>query len=340
MKVRSTRRLCSFGCLVLFGIASVVWFFHPVVAGHPKSNFWMTDMRAAQRIAQQKQLPMLLHFYGETCPPCLRMEAEILNRPELHRQLNGHLVPVKLNASQHVQFLDRVGISGVPADVFLSPDGKVISQSQGYQSPREYLARVARIDLDWSRLKQIQFAKNRHKSPPIRSGPRRQQSSAKKQKSVPANEMKKHAPKSIARSEVGANKKANWDDADVPQPILGMSGFSPVALFEKHIWKRGRREFAGVYKGIVYYMRDDVELARFNSNPENYAPQLFGCDPVVLRDSDRAIVGETEFGAYFQKRLYLFVSRESRKQFSSNPEHYVELQNVLHLHDIDASSRQ
>ena len=112
------------------------------------------------------------------------------------------------------------------------------------------------------------------------------------------------------------------------RPYLSLDGFCPIELHSKRKWLKGKAEFEAVHKGLSYrfYSEDNYKL--FQSNPTKYAPQMLGCDPVVLSTSHKALAGKTDYGAFFDGKLFLFKSQESRTQFKKNPLRYVRIQHA------------
>ena len=89
------------------------------------------------------------------------------------------------------------------------------------------------------------------------------------------------------------------------------------------------------FQQVTYYLVDEEERRLFQSNPRKYAPRLTGCDPVIMTETDQAIAGNTQYGAFFDSGLYLFASLESREQFKKFPLRYTRIQ---HARRVDAES--
>ena len=116
--------------------------------------------------------------------------------------------------------------------------------------------------------------------------------------------------------------------------LLGLEGFSPVVLMQEHRWTEGNEQFLSEYKGFVYYLQSEEEQQLFDANPERYAPQLLECDPVEMYFKDKAVRGSTQFGAYFDGRLYLFTNRENREVFKKSPLKFTDTRHVFRASDI------
>nr|MCH9793053.1 hypothetical protein [Planctomycetota bacterium] len=88
---------------------------------------------------------------------------------------------------------------------------------------------------------------------------------------------------------------------------------------------------------ITYFLSNHTELEIFKNDPGRYAPQLLGCDPVILNKQDRAIPGNTKYGAYYDQNLYLFVDLESREAFKKNPDRFSRTMHVLKIDQIEST---
>ncbi|WP_397377760.1 protein-disulfide reductase DsbD [Pseudomonas sp.] len=88
-----------------------------------KSSQWLTvstpaELDAAQRNAQSNGTPLLLDWYADWCISCKVIEREVLNAPQVTRQLGDYqLVRFDITASNAAQraLLDRYQLFGPPA---------------------------------------------------------------------------------------------------------------------------------------------------------------------------------------------------------------------------------
>lgn len=273
---------------------------------------WYTNFAEAFEQADKLKRPLLVHFYGPSCPPCRAMEEQVLNQPQTKTLLQTRIVGVKVNAGQgctreDIQLVQRFGVHSLPTDIIFDPHtGQIYSQASGFQDLNRYLS-VADINArkfeEAERLASLERDKKRLQN----------------------------------RPPIDPTDGARYPEPS-PKPIIGLEGFSPVSILVNKEWVKGSKEFAFEFKGITYYLQNQQEYDSFRAAPEDFAPRLLGCDPVVLWESDRAVPGTTTYGAFFDGELYLFESRETRARFKENPPRFIRIQHVLNIDHIERKS--
>ena len=108
-----------------------------------------------------------------------------------------------------------------------------------------------------------------------------------------------------------------------PRTGLAISGFDPVAYFTDAAPKPGRPEMEYNQAGTVWQFRNAGNLAAFADNPEVYAPQFGGYDPVAIARG-ASVPGHPLFWLVSGQRLYLFYSDEARAAFAADPVRIIE----------------
>lgn len=269
-----------------------------------KSPKWMTDLAKATKLAKKENRLLLLHFYADWCTPCRKMERETLSSNALAVQFAGKIVAVKINSDKNPDVVKKYGIKALPSDVFVAPSGQILSRTEGYHTQRQYLSLVARIDAVFDNSEKVRIAKSRPNG-------------RKPAKTIPSPNIKPSRKR-----------------------IIGMDGFSPVALHEHRKWTPGKKQFAWRYQDVTFWMSDAKELALFKSDPRRYAPRLLGCDPVLLNESDKAVQGKIAYGAFFDGHLYFFATSVTRKKFRANPLPYTRTRHVLRVDHIGGTVRR
>ena len=110
----------------------------------PAGGGWDGDLPSAMRRAGELDRPVLIHFSAAWCGPCRRMEP-VLQSPIVGRRLHEDAVGVTLDFDAHRDVAARYGVASIPADVLLSPDGRVLGVMSGYKTAPDYARRVAAV---------------------------------------------------------------------------------------------------------------------------------------------------------------------------------------------------
>ena len=305
----STVQWLSRGLWFLAWAALVAAASRTVVGAEP-SAVWRTDFKAALLEAEQKKLPFLVHFYADWCMPCQRMEREVLTAPNVKEFVGSRFVAVKLNSDHHQDLVRRYGVETLPSDVVIdSLSGKVLLLHSDFLDKTQYIQLVTQGEAKFTRVHAARL---------------------KQEGGTEAGDA----------AQAGADVTVKTGEAVLgePQPVVGLDGFSPVALAKHRKWTRGIARHAWDYKDVTYYLTTREELLEFRNNPEAFAPKLLGCDPVILWETDRAVAGDIQYGAFFDGELYLFKTDERRKQFKAKPDKFIRLQHALKIDQVERTA--
>ena len=292
-----------------------------------RSMAWQTDFSQAWAEARRLQRPMVIHFHAHWCAPCRRMERDVLHSREILQRLGTNFIGVKVDSDRHPVLVRKFRVQSLPCDVFVDPEGRILSRTTGYQNKSRYLARLGRVESRFAQSRKIQIAKDDKFAPgrtvrPKKPGLAVGQRNAKQKQ--PANDP--------------SNNSVPVDNSRSPRRVelpVGLNAYSPVSLSKWRKWHKGKKQLAATYQGIVYHLASPAELREFQNDPARFAPRLLGCDPVVLWETDRAVAGSTHYGAFFDNELFLFVSAESRKRFKQNPLRFTRTRHVLRVEQIE-----
>lgn len=287
---------------------SLVWlatlvFAAPRLVVGADASLWRTDFDAALREAEEKKLPLMMHFYADWCMPCQKMEQTVFNSSSVREVLTTRFVAVKLNSEKNQHLVRRYGFEILPTDMAIDPlTGRVLVLHSGYLDQPGYMKLVRQCEAAFQKA---------HPAPP-------------------ANQEPAESP-----SDAASKPEAQLGE---PQPVVGLDGYSPVAIVKSRKWNRGSASYGWDYKGVLYYMSSREELIEFRKSPETFAPKLLGCDPVILWETDRAIAGTPDYAAFYDDELYLFKSEERRKQFKANPQKFTRLQQAVKVEKIERTA--
>jgi YHS domain-containing protein/thiol-disulfide isomerase/thioredoxin len=331
--------LCATGraraVLIVFSLALPL----VVYAAEMKTEAWREDFESAEAEAKQLGLPMLVHFHAQWCGPCKEMQRTVLRDPVLLRTLRSQFVAVKIDSDQRPDLVRRFHIEKLPTDVFVDPRGYVLERSSGVKDRESYFSLVARIDSICSQARSMRIASQtktlQPQSPRVIDSPLSQEPSPPPMAPNPVGPHL-NEPMPIATA-IGAKPGFDTHPRSPERRFmsLGMKGYSPVALSMHRQWVHGEQQYSLEYKGIVYFLTSQQELMQFREKPEHYAPQILGCDPVILDIADRAVPGDIRFAAFFDGELYLFVSEKSRQLFKQDPRRFIRARHALQVDELE-----
>jgi len=289
---------------------------------------WMEDYGKARQESRRLGLPLLVHFHTSWCRPCRQMEREFLGTAAMREVLGEQFVGVKLDGDQHQWLVKAFRVTGYPSDIIVAPGGRILHHASGKHSKTGYFQMLAQ-------------ARQQHRD------------SLQKTRALALAALKPDAAvSSVTTGPAGSPRLTGQQaesstDSTVPSArptadravFVGLEGYSPVAIAAKRQWVRGRRDFAVTHQGVVYYLASEDERQQFKQSPGQYVPRMLGCDPVELWKSDRAKQGSVQYGAFFDRRLYLFLNTETRNEFKRDPSRYIHMRHAIEAEDVSGIRR-
>jgi len=318
---------------------------------------WQSDFESAEALAKAQKVPMVVHFYAHWCGPCRVMESEVLSSADVHSALGAGIIGVKINSDDRKDLVSRFGISALPTDVIVSPDGRILSKDVGSPGKSGYVARLGRFSAPASRStgnrdSKVAQAAGTSSNPSV---PVVSQSNGSEVPVAAANHTAEKSSRDsvpvdrrkdielAAATSVDSNDKvvghsvALSESPTLPDTAekamtqalrresdkqIGLHGFSPVSLTESEQWKTGAPQFKYEFQGVCYLLTSAEELDRFKASPDRFIPALHGCDPVSLVNDKIVQAGHIELGVTYRSRVYFFFSKQTRDEFLSNPEKF------------------
>jgi len=319
-----------FACIILiFGLASTPAF------SVEQEIAWTEDYDAAVQRAASANCVLLLHFYGDYCPPCKLLDKKTFHDPSLVAAINENVVAVRINAEKRKDLATKYNVNRWPTDVYLYSNGDELYRGISDQDPTVYTKKIQRIALhhrDWS-LERESIAKNTQRgqaSTLVANAPPKQP-----EKTVVANTTL-HPTKSQFASSTNNSDPKRITQSALPQVVhaaplkqprvidnpflakkpievpaaplhvvaetVGLGGYCPVTLVESigrssdAVWVRGSASFAVRHRGRVYHCASEQARQTLLSEPDRYTPCLSGFDLVHFFKTGLLIDGKCEFG--------------------------------------------
>ena len=253
--------------------------------GPEPAHEWMSSFEDATKLAARNRKPLLIHFDATWCGACQRMDAEVLHKPEVLQLLGSSVVGVKVDADQHKDLIAEYKISSLPTEVVVLADGSAGPRYMGAVDLTSYVKRLQQIGSQNAAVV----------------------SKAKGKPADATDEQKSTRSCLIVRRD---------------GKMVGLGGFSPVALSVGRQWKKGSDSFVATHEGVDYFFQSEEEVVQFKADPVRFIPTLHGCDPVALFQDNEATSGAIEYGSFYRGKVFFFASVENRSRFESNPGWY------------------
>jgi len=275
---------------------------------------WTEDLESALVAARNSNKPLMLHFYGDHCPPCKMLEKKAFRDAKLIEALNANVIAVRINADQDRRTAQRYQVNRWPTDVYLLPNGDELDRGVSNQDPATYSKTVERIAIrhrDWT-LEQVaqREAKQRREAQSTAMRP-----SGVKTK-ISAETYKNPTPVRIQASTWSQSTESTTGSAQSDAPPPARSDAPPMANpFAREASPSDASRHAS-------------QLAALES-----VPGLGGFCPVSLQTSAEAasrgeaagsawVPGSPAFGVRHRGRIYHCVSETARQTLLQDPDRY------------------
>ena len=128
-------------------VAGVVLVAVASLASANDAVHWAGDFKQACDVAAQQKRLVLLHFYSDNCPPCVRFDKEVFNQPQVAEAVERYCVPVKVHVEQSPELARKYNIQRWPTDVIVTPAGLEVFRTVGFRGATEYTAMVEQVAL-------------------------------------------------------------------------------------------------------------------------------------------------------------------------------------------------
>ncbi|OHB68079.1 MAG: hypothetical protein A2V70_18580 [Planctomycetes bacterium RBG_13_63_9] len=349
----------------LFWVAFWVLLSPVAALGQPQPQLrWRPTLESAKEEAAQTDRLVLIHFWADWCHACKTVERQVFSQPQVAAAVHANYVPVKVNADFFPARRQQYGVTALPTDVIVTPDGQLVQKLQGAVAAAEYIGRLNQVAAAARSVaagpnaqagagsasaaagrvasNQMAAAQPTTSMPPDSDGRyadyynrRGHAQPAAPQRRAAANPAGPVHPTAPANPSTVANQGGSPSSAVATgpsqaaasmsdNPPLALDGYCPVQLTERAVWAMGNRAWGVRHRGRTYLFFGPEQQRRFLANPDRYAPVLSGNDVVIAIESGKTVPGQRAHGVFFGDRIYLFSNEASLGEFSRAPDGYAE----------------
>lgn len=313
-------------CLLLWSALAAMAV--PSLAHAQTGVRWQTTLEGAKRVAAQNNLLVLIHFWAPYCTACRRMEQEVFPDPAVAGALQAYYVPVKINTEYFPATANQFGITSLPTDIVLTPQGQVLAKMEGMMKPSDYSMRLCQAATSTRPQSPppvyAQVPAGQTSPPPAQPGvapPSQPAPVAGPIAAAPANPYAGMVPAPTIPRQT-ALAPVNPAPAPSGNPPLAMEGFCPVRLVEAQKWVPGDSRWGVIHQGRTYLFAGAGEQARFYAKPDVYAPVMSGNDVVLALETGQMVPGDRRHGVYYGNHVYMFAGEDSLQKFEREPDRY------------------
>ncbi len=303
---------------VVFGLGLLATWLHSPLLAEDSAIPWEPEYERAATRAREQGRPLWVHFTGPWCGSCRQMEATTFVSTPVIRLAREQFVSVAVRSDLREDLVGRFGVTGLPTDVILAPDGQVLAREVGYVDPPNFAVWLRESAGRWETAT---------------PQPRRKLG------------LSGYCPVSLVRSGVlrpgQATVTAHYDgrrfrfvdpearEAFLKEPeryLPGDGGHCVVHRVDEGQEVPGDPRFGVYYKGRLYLCADALSRQRFAEDPDRYAQAELGGEgycPHCRAIAGRLVKGRSQFSLMHEGRRYLFPDADHREAFRSAPDRYL-----------------
>jgi len=105
---------------------------------------WRANWPEALEQAKKKNRPLALEFFMEGCLACGRLVRETHQDPAVVEALNTRFVPVRLEARNHMDVVEKYQVTATHTILLFSPEGEEKHRFDGFQTGEAYLKELTK----------------------------------------------------------------------------------------------------------------------------------------------------------------------------------------------------
>ncbi|WP_299002591.1 thioredoxin family protein [uncultured Tenacibaculum sp.] len=130
-------------------ILSIVFF--AAVIQQSNATQWMTSFEDAKKLSIATNKLIVIDFWATWCKPCIEMESNTWNQPEIQELLNG-FVPLKIDIDVFRKVSNKYSANRIPYVLIVDANGEVIYNETGYKDKNQMLKVLKKYAINTSAL--------------------------------------------------------------------------------------------------------------------------------------------------------------------------------------------
>jgi len=243
---------------------------------------WLDSFEEARKLAIEKNIPVVLHFEAVWCGACRQMDSAVLNQPTVLGHLGTTVIGVRVDADRDPDLIAKHGISSLPTEVVIGPDGKEIGRYAGNATLDEYLTRLnksgatnaaeqsvaKRADDEDENLRRCLLVM--HDGKVVGLGGYCPVAMIRDKKWSKGSEEFVGTYDGVDYFFMSAEERETFF-ASPKQFVPGLHGCDPVELQLGKVAQTGAIELGAFYKGRLFFFRSQSNRRLFQNNPGWYA---------------------------------------------------------------------
>ena len=132
-------------CVLL--LLHLAWLADSVSAAESKPVRWFNDANEAWRTSQAQRRPLLIFVTRTDCVPCARMKLGTYSDRAVAATINDRFIALTIDAARPSPLLKDLAINAYPATFVISPEAVILQRIDGFITPEQMSAHLAKIPL-------------------------------------------------------------------------------------------------------------------------------------------------------------------------------------------------
>lgn len=99
---------------------------------------WMTSFEDAKKLSIATNKLIIIDFWATWCRPCIKMESDTWNQPEVQELLEGY-IPLKIDIDVFRKVSNKYSANRIPYVLIVDANGEVVYNETGYKDKNQML---------------------------------------------------------------------------------------------------------------------------------------------------------------------------------------------------------